>query len=783
MSEANSEAQVSNNEFRSELAVSNTQKTELDSSDQTCIENSENVNESITEESNWKSSSQIMNKDRVENLEREESKEQLSINTPVEVESPKILYYNCRRNRKDVAVSLNEERNKTMKEIDDHQEEEKSMYAKEEEKESLGDGNNNSSLDQVEVENEYKKVWQDMFQKALTEKEINFYVNNCNGKMVDSLADLREDLSVMMDRTEKQLVNCKICFNYPSMGCWLSASINQFDEETGKHQLMFQHEPTEWFNLKECLFYIYPIFRVDEKDSKTTADSNSNTGNNSENNNNNTDAASDSNNDAAGNVNNRNENDDNHSETNNNETNNNDGNSEHDTNSIKPTCDMNSPTTETSENSLNSHSEEEREEANIVEKSNDTERALLNDNNLSSTENAVKNDTTNDNDKVHAEGDKGTNVAKPDSQNDNDSESCRNSSDHNESCSNDSSSSNPSDDNKSLVSGFSPNTVRYRRYISELFAIAQGVIHHLYGQKVQELGYRTTGHICIGEIDESLAIQNHSSLLYGEVLPIGLDTIMDKIHFDGPTCKVFTDLGMGTGKLVIQAFIQFPTIQRAVGFEISQSRFAIAEEAVLRLVEYFGDYFYLDKEKYIQGRTVVIKDRNGRSLEMYTTSMFLMCDISLYKSDVIILQTNIMPNSYYSLLRMITFFKRGAKILSYLNFENVWNFEMFPLEQYPINLAMSDRFATSWTSDRGYHFYLWKKNTPQDMMVPPEAIEHALQYLPPKEKRGLNLNKFRVTNNTEVSYDGHSRVVHDGEYHPNDSFPCCCFPQIRITPA
>lgn len=44
---------------------------------------------------------------------------------------------------------------------------------------------------------------------------------------------------------------------------------------------------------------------------------------------------------------------------------------------------------------------------------------------------------------------------------------------------------------------------------------------------------------------------------------------------------------MGLGKLLLQAFLQFPNLRHCVGVEVSPSRFAVAETAALGLAQLF----------------------------------------------------------------------------------------------------------------------------------------------------------------------------------------------------
>ena len=103
---------------------------------------------------------------------------------------------------------------------------------------------------------------------------------------------------------------------------------------------------------------------------------------------------------------------------------------------------------------------------------------------------------------------------------------------------------------------------------------------------VQETGHRTKGHLSLTEDDRETAKSTRCSLLYGELLPRGVNKVrrprMDLVllmqalssdHLNALSAKVLFDLGMGTGKVVIQAFLQFRNLQYVYGVELSVGRY------------------------------------------------------------------------------------------------------------------------------------------------------------------------------------------------------------------
>jgi SAM-dependent methyltransferase len=76
----------------------------------------------------------------------------------------------------------------------------------------------------------------------------------------------------------------------------------------------------------------------------------------------------------------------------------------------------------------------------------------------------------------------------------------------------------------------------------------------------------------LGHSDSSLGFQG----TYGEITPTGVNKLFDLLHVD--VDDTFYDLGSGTGKVVLQAFLTTPC-RKAAGIELSETRHATATKA------------------------------------------------------------------------------------------------------------------------------------------------------------------------------------------------------------
>lgn len=135
------------------------------------------------------------------------------------------------------------------------------------------------------------------------------------------------------------------------------------------------------------------------------------------------------------------------------------------------------------------------------------------------------------------------------------------------------------------------------------------VIKHAYAlprdTKV-EAGHDITGHSCITHQDRMAANQCNMDLLYGEVLPSGVDKMLDKEHLDAASATVLFDLGMGLGKCCMQAFLQYPNLAKVVGVELAYSRTEKGYAALGLLADMAPD------------RREFVKGVNGAVLTEYT---------------------------------------------------------------------------------------------------------------------------------------------------------------------
>lgn len=288
--------------------------------------------------------------------------------------------------------------------------------------------------------------------------------------------------------------------------------------------------------------------------------------------------------------------------------------------------------------------------------------------------------------------------------------------------------------------------------ISPDYAYAQSVLFKIYGEAVQETGHKTRGHICLTDLDRDNGKNGKGSLLYGELLPRGSNKAFGRKRLAVEFASVLFDLGMGTAKILIQAFLQFRNLKYVYGIELSAGRYALAEEAAMRMIQILGpDNFRYEilPGKYIIVTELPVKQKqnatttsapaggsqvhhedegedeeyyySGRVLHLEFGDMFSVCNIGI--ADVVMLETDIPADLQPQLCDLLSGMAEGARTLTYLDLRKIWGpnlaltsspvatvlSDQFPFKQLECNKHLSDRFPTSWSVQRGHHFFLWVK--------------------------------------------------------------------------
>jgi len=227
--------------------------------------------------------------------------------------------------------------------------------------------------------------------------------------------------------------------------------------------------------------------------------------------------------------------------------------------------------------------------------------------------------------------------------------------------------------------------------------------------KVGETGYEIAAATCTSEAEKQEAKERGSSLLYGELLPAGVSKAMLPDRLGGALAcggKLLLELGMGSGKVALQIFLQCRSVGHVLGIELVPSRFAIAEAALLRLAEARPRAFR--RLQHEPGRLLAVEELpGGRKLEFQCADFFSLGLDLTERSDVIFFAVNVPCKLFPQLCERLLRAKEGCRLFTYHSLETIWWInEPCPFLQCEANVPEADTFSTSW-SPQGYRFFVY----------------------------------------------------------------------------
>ena len=260
-----------------------------------------------------------------------------------------------------------------------------------------------------------------------------------------------------------------------------------------------------------------------------------------------------------------------------------------------------------------------------------------------------------------------------------------------------------------------------------------------YGIAKSETGRHLTGHKVISAAEHSSTLHKKCGLLtYGEVVPDGVTKMLASSYLDGQTASSLLDLGMGTGKVCLQAFLERTNLKFVLGVELAKSRFSIAEVALLRLAELNPNRFRFSPATPISSseettqecaispcvKASIIEIATGRCLEIRCGDIFeCVNDEELAAAEVAILNTCFPPSCFARLGHLLAsrLTHPNCRTILYHDIRHLWaaleeNLDynssadsLESWEQLANNVDESDTFSTSWAPDIGFHFFCYRR--------------------------------------------------------------------------
>jgi hypothetical protein len=99
----------------------------------------------------------------------------------------------------------------------------------------------------------------------------------------------------------------------------------------------------------------------------------------------------------------------------------------------------------------------------------------------------------------------------------------------------------------------------------------------------------------------------------------------------------------------------------------------------------------------------------GRTLKIECGNMLSIENIHL--ADIVMMETDLPQEIHQETCDLLKKMHDEAMVLTYHDMNKIWvpTSSICPLQQLEVNRHLTDRFPTSWSVQRGHHFYLWKK--------------------------------------------------------------------------
>lgn len=83
----------------------------------------------------------------------------------------------------------------------------------------------------------------------------------------------------------------------------------------------------------------------------------------------------------------------------------------------------------------------------------------------------------------------------------------------------------------------------------------------------------------------------------------------------------------------------------------------------------------------------------------------------IHLADIIMMETDLPSEIHRTTCELLCKMHDNAMILTYHDMKRIWALDKpCYLQQLEINKCLTDRFPTSWSVQRGHHFFLWKVN-------------------------------------------------------------------------
>jgi hypothetical protein len=100
-----------------------------------------------------------------------------------------------------------------------------------------------------------------------------------------------------------------------------------------------------------------------------------------------------------------------------------------------------------------------------------------------------------------------------------------------------------------------------------------------------------------------------------------------------------------------------------------------------------------------------------------------MFDVQNIKTaDIVMMETDIPADCHGRLLDLLSQTRPGTRFLTYLDLRRLWANARLTFRQLEVNRHQADRYPTSWSVQRGHHFYLWTRVSGGSVILFPSVV-------------------------------------------------------------
>lgn len=212
--------------------------------------------------------------------------------------------------------------------------------------------------------------------------------------------------------------------------------------------------------------------------------------------------------------------------------------------------------------------------------------------------------------------------------------------------------------------------------------------------------------------DQQLANARQASLRYGEVTAAGGVKLFSERYCDVERATVLYDLGMGTGRLALQAFATCPWLEHVVGVELSDDRYRTAARGARAFAVTHGLQIVEHADAAGPRLELVERVRGGivtaapRRLEFMQRDLFDVPLDAVQQAQVVLLLTHIpQPDRLNALVRAL---RPGTRLAT----NDALSIASGPdacVTAIPTDRPSTDGFATSFSPS--YHYFVWRRDS------------------------------------------------------------------------